>query len=62
MKSLVKKLLWWIGNIRLSNGRKIQQQELQMTIQTDASTKGWEHIAIEFQQGGNGRKKNRDIT
>ena len=34
-------LLWWIENTRLSNGRKIQQQESQLTIQTDASTKGW---------------------
>ena len=33
--------LRWIENIRLSNGRKIQQQEPQLTIQTDASTKGW---------------------
>ena len=37
-----QELLWWIENIRLSNGRKIQQEEPQMTIQTDGSTKGWE--------------------
>ena len=34
-----QELLWWIENIRLSNGRKMQQQE--PPIQTDASTKGW---------------------
>ena len=28
-----QELLWWIENIRLSNGRKIQQQEPLMTIQ-----------------------------
>ena len=36
-----QELLWWIENVRLSNGRTIQQQEPQITIQTDASTKGW---------------------
>ena len=35
-----QELLWWRENIRLSNGRKTHQQEPQLTIQTDASTKG----------------------
>ena len=35
------RISWWIENIMLSNGRKIQQQEDQMIIQTDASRKGW---------------------
>ena len=52
-----QEVFWWIENIRLSSGRKIQQLEPQMTIQTDASTKGGEHIAKEFQQGGNGQKR-----
>ena len=56
-----QELLWWIENIRLSNDSKIQQQAPQMTIQTDAPTKGL-HIAMESQQEGNGRKKNRDAT
>ena len=36
-----QELLWWIENIRLSNGRKIQQQEPRMAIQTDASKEEW---------------------
>lgn len=36
-----QELFWWIENISLHNGRKIQQHEPQMTIHTDASTKGW---------------------
>ena len=35
-----QELLWWRENIRLSNGRKTHQQEPQLTIHTDASTKG----------------------
>ena len=41
-----QELLWWI-----SNGRKIQQQEPQMTIKQMLSQKGGEHIAMESQQG-----------
>ena len=40
-----------------SNGRKIQQQEPQMTIQTDVSTKGWGAHCNGISTGGNGRKK-----
>ena len=47
-----EELLWWIENLKLCNGRKIQQRESHMIIQTDASTKGWGHIAKEFLQGG----------
>ena len=36
-----QELLLWIENIRLSNCRKIQQQETQVVIQTDTFTKGW---------------------
>ena len=36
-----QELLWWTENIRLFNGGKIQQQKSQMTIETDAFTKGW---------------------
>ena len=35
-------------NLKLCNGRKIQQQKPQMIIQTDASTKGWRHTARSF--------------
>ena len=52
----------WIENIRLSNGRKIQQQEPQLTIQTDASTKGWGAHCNGISTGVNGRKKNSDTT
>ena len=38
-------------NLKLCNGRKIQQQEPHMIIPTDASTKGWGHTAMQFQQG-----------
>ena len=31
----------WMENLKLCNGRKIQQREPHMIIQTDASTKGW---------------------
>ena len=50
-----KELLWWIENIRLPNGRKIQKQEPQVTIQKDMLSKiDGEHIAMEYQQAGNG--------
>ena len=32
-------------------GKKIQQQEPYMIIQTDASTNGWGHSAREFRHG-----------
>ena len=38
-------------NLKLCNGRKIQQQEPHMIIPTDASTKGWGYTAMQFQQG-----------
>ena len=44
-----QELLWWIENIRLSNGRKIQQLEPQMTIQTDPSIKGWEQVYLQHE-------------
>ena len=50
-------LLWWI-----ENDRKIQQQEPQLTIQTDASTKGWGAHCNGISTGVNGRKKNSDTT
>ena len=48
-----QKLIWWIENIRLSNGRRIQQQEPQITKRM-LPRKSGEHIAKESQQGGNG--------
>ena len=53
-----QKLFWWMENIRLSNGRKSQQQEPQMTIQTDAFTKGWGAHYKGISTGGT----NRDAT
>ena len=41
-------LLWWMENLKLCNGRKIQQREPHMIIQTDDSTKCWGHTAREF--------------
>ena len=55
-----QELLWQIENIRLSNGRKTQQQEPLMTIQTDASTRGWEAHSKGISTGGTWSKKNRD--
>ena len=43
-----EELLWWMENLKLCNGRKTQQREPHMIIQTDASTKGWGHNAREF--------------
>ena len=37
----MEELLWWMENLKLCNGRKIQEREPHMIIQTDASTKGW---------------------
>ena len=36
-----KELLWWMENLKLCNGRKIQQREPHIIIQRDASTKDW---------------------
>ena len=41
----------------LSNGRKIQQQEPQMTVQTDPSTKGWGAHCNGISTGGKWSKK-----
>ena len=57
------RISWWIENIMLSNGRKIQQQEHQMIIQTDASQKGWGAHCNGISTGGAMvEKKNKDTT
>ena len=38
-------LFWWMKNLKLCNGKKIQQREPHMLIQTGASTKGLGHTA-----------------
>lgn len=55
-----KGLLWWIGNIKLSNGRKIQQQEPQMTIQTNVSTWRWSAHCKRLSTGEKWSKWNKD--
>ena len=35
------KLLWWVNNLGLCNGRLVIQPQAQVLIQTDATKKGW---------------------
>ena len=45
-------LLWWMENLKVCNGRKIQQRKPHMIILLDASTKDKRHIAKEFSSKG----------
>ena len=57
-----EELLWWMENLKLRNRRKIHQRKLHMTIQTEASAKGWEHTAREFPQWRNSHTKKNFFT
>ena len=41
---------WWVQNLELCNGRALIQPPVEVLIQTDASTKGWEQRAMESKQ------------
>ena len=46
--------LWWMKGLKPCNGKKIQQREPHVIIQTNETKKSWGHTAKEFIQGGNG--------
>ena len=52
-----EELLWWMENLKLCNGRKIQQREPHMIIKTDASTKGCGAYCKGVSTGGNDHKR-----
>ena len=49
-------LLWWMGNLKISNATKNQQREPHMIIQTDAWTNVRRNTVTEFRQGEYGKR------
>ena len=58
----IQELLWWVENLRLTNGRSLRQHELNLVIQTDASRSGWGAFCNEVQPGRNGQKQREKCT
>ena len=47
-----EELNWWISNLRLSNGRSVISQQVELLIQSDASKTGWGTFCQKTSIGG----------
>ena len=62
LNSLPKQeLLWWVGNLRLNNGRLLRQKEPNLVIQTDASKPGWGAFWYGVSTGGDWSEKEEKL-
>ena len=56
----IQELQWWFNNLEICNGKLIVSTTSKTIIQSDASKKGWGHIARKCQQGVSGLSRSRN--